>query len=69
MIKSTACSASEVKIGSGVKRSWIKGWETNAMRRLFKFNQKEHETVVGYCTMTARAARTIWTKMKLPFLI
>ena len=44
----------------------IKGRE--AMRRLFRFMRKEDETVTGYCTRTARAARTMWNKMKLPFL-
>ena len=38
------------------------------MRRLFRFMRKEDETVTGYCTRTARAARTISNKMKLPFL-
>ena len=38
------------------------------MRRLYRFKKKEDETVIGYCIRTARAARTIWTKMKLPTL-
>ena len=46
----------------------IKGWETKAMRRLFRFKKKEDETLAEYCTITARIARTIWTKMKLPIL-
>ena len=28
----------------------------------------EDETLTGYCTRTARAVRTNWKKMKLPFL-
>ena len=46
----------------------IKGWETKFMRRLFRFKKKEEETGVGYLMRTARAARTLWVKMKLPTL-
>ena len=45
----------------------IKGWETKATKRLFRFNKKEDETLAEYYTRTARMARTIWTRMKLPF--
>ena len=38
------------------------------MRRLFRFKKKEDENFAGNCQRTARAARTIWTKMKPPFL-
>ena len=38
------------------------------MRRLFRFNKEEDENFTGYYQRTARAARTIWTRMKLPFL-
>ena len=31
-------------------------------------NDKEEETLAEYCRRTARIARTIWTKMMLPFL-
>ena len=50
--------------------SWsqARGWETNSMRRLFRSKKKEDENFTGYCQRTARAVRTIWTKMKLPFL-
>ena len=49
-------------------RREIKGWETMTVRRLFRFNKKEDETWANYFTRTARTARKIWTKMKLPFL-
>ena len=50
--------------------SWsqARGCETKAMRRLFRSKKKEDENFTGYCQRTARAVRTIWTKMKLPFL-
>ena len=35
---------------------------------MFRFKKKEYETLAEYCTGTARVARTIWTKMKLPIL-
>ena len=46
----------------------IKGWETKAKKRMFRFNKKEDETLAECYTRTARIARTIWTHMKLPFL-
>ena len=36
------------------------------MRLLFRFKKKEDETLARCCS-TARAARTIWTRMKLYF--
>ena len=35
----------------------IEGWETKAMRRWFRFKRKEDETLAGYCSRTARAAK------------
>ena len=35
----------------------IKFWETQAMRRLFRFKRKEDETLKEYCVRTARATR------------
>ena len=46
----------------------IKGCETKAMKRLFRFKRKEEKTLAGHCTRNARAARIIWKKMKLTFL-
>ena len=46
----------------------IKAWETKAMRRLVRFKREEDEMWAEYCRRTARVARKIWTKMKLPFL-
>ena len=46
----------------------IQGLETKAMRRLFRFKKEEDETWAGHYTRTARIARKIWSKMKLPFL-
>ena len=40
----------------------IKGWETNMMRRLFRFRRLDEETLIGFCT---RAARTTWKKRSL----
>ena len=45
----------------------IKGWETKVMRRLFRFKRKEEETWRGYCMRTARAARTVWKKIRSHF--
>ena len=38
------------------------------MRQRFRFKRKENETLKGYCMRTARAARIIWKKLKLPLL-
>ena len=38
------------------------------MRRLYTFKRKEGETLRGYCTRTAKEARTIWKKDEAPFL-
>ena len=38
------------------------------MRRLFRFKRKEDETLQGYYTRTASVARTMWKKLRLPFL-
>ena len=46
----------------------IKGWETKAMRRLFRVKKKEDETWSDSYTRTAKIARKIWTRMKLQFL-
>ena len=46
----------------------IRSWKTKATRRLFRFKRQRCETLTGYCTRTARAARTIWKKINLPFL-
>ena len=35
------------------------------MRRLFRSSRKEEETWNGWCTRTAKAARSIWKKMQL----
>ena len=40
----------------------------NKGHEAFRFKKKEDENFTGYCQRTARAVRTIWTKMKLPFL-
>ena len=45
----------------------VKGWETQLMRRVFRFKE-ENEMRADYYTRTERVARKIWTKMKLPFL-
>ena len=57
-------------------RSWsvaipakIIDWEAKAVKRLFRFNRKEEETLAGYCTTTARAARTTWKKHEASFLV
>ena len=34
----------------------------------FQIQKKDEETWIQYCTRTARAARHLWKKMKLPFL-
>ena len=57
----------------GENWSWtldrIKAWETKAMKHLVRFKEEEEDEVwAAYCTRTARVARKIWTKMKLPFL-
>ena len=41
----------------------IKGWETNVMRRLFRFGRKNDETWCDYRTRTARMARTVCNRM------
>ena len=46
----------------------IRGWETKVLRRLFRMKKMEDGTVHGYCTRTARAATSIWKKMKPPFI-
>ena len=44
----------------------IRRWETEMTRRLVGFRRKSDETMIGYCTRTARMAMTIWKKMALP---
>ena len=39
------------------------------MRRLFRFKKEECETLAEYYTWTARIARKIRTKVKLPILL
>ena len=46
----------------------IEGWETNVMRRLFRFTRKEGATWIGCCMRTARSTKSVWKRMKLPFL-
>ena len=38
-----------------------------AMKRLFRFRRMKKETWKSYCVRTARAARSIWKKMKFAF--
>ena len=45
----------------------IEGWETKAMRRLFRFKKKVDEDFTGHCQGTA--SRTISTEMTLPYFI
>ena len=42
----------------------IKGGKQKAMRRSFRIKKNKRRRNMGYCQGTARAARTIWTKMK-----
>ena len=64
---SVSCFGSESWAWSRAILDRIQGWEKKAMRRLFGFRSKEDETLTGYCTRTAIAARTIW-KNETPFL-
>ena len=51
------------------ERKRVLGWETKkSCETSFRFKREEDETLTRCCTRTARAARTIWKKMKLPFL-
>ena len=40
----------------------MKGWETNAMRRLFRFKKKD-EMWANLCTRTSRIAESMWRAM------
>ena len=65
-VYSVFCFGSENWSWRGAILDRMKGRE--ATRRLFRFMRKDDETVTGFCSRTARAARTISNKMKLPFL-
>ena len=62
------CFGSESGSWSQAILDRITGWETKAMRRLFRFKKKEDENFTVYCQRTARAVRTMWAKRKLSFL-
>ena len=59
------CFGSENESWSQALWDRINVLESKAVRRLVGFGRKEDDTLAGCCTRTARAARTIWKKMKL----
>ena len=46
----------------------MKGWETKAMSRIFRFKREKEETWTDYYTRTCKTSRKTWVKMGLPFL-
>ena len=68
-VYSVFCLGNESWPWSRVTWDRIEGWETQIVSRLFRFNRKDEETWSGYCMRTSRAARSIWKKMKLLFIV